>query len=101
MNILPKDIERKIDTLFSNEAENKEVKTAIIGLWSTNLNVGEAQLARSILTISGNDINEFRSVFKDNFYGDPRDVIMVAEEKLGNPEHYFIPPFEEIEKPQR
>ena len=96
MTTLPIDIERKTDQLFIDLKDNQEVKKLIQRLWTTTLNVGEDQLARSILTISGGDIQKLKDFIKD-FYGDPRDVIMAAERQLGNPGHYFIPTFDEIE----
>lgn len=93
---LPIDIERKIDQLFIDLKDNQEVKKLILSLWTTTLNVGEDQLARSTLTISAGDIQKLKDAIKD-FYGDPRDVIMRAERLLGNPGHYFKPTFDEIE----
>ncbi len=72
--------------------ERVKAKELISSLWTENLNVGPAQLARSILTISNDDLNKIIEIAKD-FYGDPRDVIMIAEGRLGNPGHYFIEPF--------
>ena len=95
--IFPKDIEHKINQIFLNSEENQEVKQLIFGLWSTVLNVGADQLARSILTLSEGSIDELRNIFQRNFYDDPRDVIMLAESKVGSPKHYFIPTFDEIE----
>ena len=95
--IFPKDIENKINQFFLNSEENQEVKQLIYGLWSTVLNVGADQLARSILTLSEGRIDELRNIFQRNFYDDPRDVIMLAESKVKNPKHYFIPTFDEIE----
>ena len=96
MTTLPLDIERKINQLFIDVKDNQEVKDLIIGLWTSKMNVESGQLARSILTISDNDIQKLKSIFID-FYGDPRDVIMTAERKLGNPGHYFLKTFDEIE----
>ena len=95
---LPADIERKIDRLFVEPRGNQEVKKRIARLWTTSLNVGADQLARSILTISGGDLQKLKGIFEQHFYGDPRDVILAAESLLGNPGHYFVPTFEEIEK---
>ncbi|MEI7596146.1 MAG: hypothetical protein WCK02_10400 [Bacteroidota bacterium] len=93
---LPIDIERKIDQLFIDLEDKQEVKKIILRLWSTNLNVGEEQLVRSILTISNGNTQKLRDIIKD-LYVDPRDVIMTAECLAGNPGHYFIPTFDEIE----
>lgn len=65
MTTLPIDIERKIDQLFIDLKDNQEVKKIILRLWTTTLNVDEAQLARSILTISGGDISKLKDVMKD------------------------------------
>ncbi|MES2287822.1 MAG: hypothetical protein V4547_19195 [Bacteroidota bacterium] len=100
MTTLPIDIERKTNQLFIDVKDIQEVKKLLLSLWTTTLNVGEDQLARSILTISGGDVQKLKDVFKD-FYGDPRDVIMTAERLLGNPGHYFIPTFDEIEMPTK
>ncbi len=93
---LTKDIAAKIDELFLNQAENKEVKHLLAGLWSTRLTVGSPQLARSLLILSEGNVDIIRKIIGSHFNGDPRDVIMEAEYKLGNPGHYFIPTFDEI-----
>lgn len=97
MKSLPSDIENKILQLFNNSIEQQEVKDLMQELKDIPLNVSPEQLARSILTISEGDIKKIRSIFQQDFYGDPRDIIMEAERKLGNPKHYFIPPFPESE----
>ncbi len=38
------------------------------------------------------NVHEVRELCND-LMGDPRDVIMAAERKAGDPGHYFIPPF--------
>ena len=95
--MIPEDIERKVAELFQNFDEQNEAKKLLTTLWAIQLNVGAAQLARSVLTISGSEIDKLKLVFESNFYGDPRDTIMMAERLLGNPSHYFIPTFDEIE----
>jgi len=61
-----------------------------------SLNVGPEQLSRSILILSDGDIEEVKEIIAKNFYGDPRDVIMMAEAELDNPGHYGNIPFEEF-----
>lgn len=95
---LPEDIENKINQLFADADDNTEVKKLIIDLRMRPLNVGKAQLARSILIVSDGRIEKIRDMFQRDFYGDPRDILIMAENKSGNPGHYFIPPFDEIEK---
>ena len=94
MQILPIDIENKIKLLYSDSKDRESATKLLRSLWHTSLNVGEEQLARSILTIAGSDIHVIKKIFDSNFFGDPRDVIMEAEKKTGNPGHYFIKPFE-------
>jgi hypothetical protein len=69
----------------------------ISSLWHKTLNVRPDQLAPSILVISGSQLSKLEEIFDSNFYGDPRDVIMEAEGKCGNPGHYFIQPFSDID----
>lgn len=95
--MLPKDIDIKIDHLFTSSAERQEVKKLLADLFTTSLNVGPAQLSRSILTLSDGKLTEVKNIIEQKFFGDPRDIIMMAEKKAGNPEHYFIPSFDEIE----
>ena len=93
MKELPDDIDQKIRELFATAGEAEEVTELIEGLWTMPLNVGPEQLARSSLVIANGDMGIFRDIFTQKFYGDPRDLIMEAEAKLGNPGHYFIQPF--------
>jgi hypothetical protein len=98
---LPNDIEDKINQLFLNLSENQKIKDLLHSLWSTSLNVGPDQLARSILVLSEGNLNKVQEIFMQDFFCDPRDVIMMAESKLGNPRHYFIPTFDEIHSLQQ
>ena len=93
MQKLPNDIEAKIFSLFDDSKVQAEVKELISGLWHTSLNVGEVQLARSILILSDGQLTEIKKIFQSSFYGDPRDVIMMAERRSGNPGHYFVDGF--------
>jgi hypothetical protein len=83
--ILPPDIKDRIDILFPVASEKQEVEQLLLSLWTTPLNVGEEQLARSILILSGGQVSEVRNIFNSRFFGDPRDVIMDAETKANNP----------------
>ena len=93
---IPKDIQLKIDELFPGKADNLAAKLLIEDIRQTSTNVGYPQLVRSILTLSDGNLSTIRKIVDSDFYGDPRDVIMKAEQKLGNPGHYFIPAFDEI-----
>jgi hypothetical protein len=100
---LPIDIEYRLDKLFPVASDRLEVERLLLSLWTTSLNVGEGQLARSILVLSDGNVSVVQNIFNSGFMGDPRDVIMSAEAKVDNPGHYFIDPFlvpDIIEPPQ-
>lgn len=97
MKQLPEDIDIKIDQLFARSADRQEVRKLLSGLFSASLNVGPAQLSRSILMLSDGKLAEVKNIIEQKFFGDPRDIIMMAEKKAGNPGHYFIPSFSEME----
>ena len=90
MQTLPIDIEEKISSLFAEKEERKEATRLIFSLWTKPLNVGEAQLARSILVLCDGSIPGIKKIIDAAFYGDPRDIIVLADRKVGNPGHYFI-----------
>jgi hypothetical protein len=100
---LPTDIKKRLDKLFPVASDRQEVERLLLSLWTTSLNVGEEQLARSILVLSDRDVSVVQSIFNSGFMGDPRDVIMSAEAKTDNPGHFFIDAFFDtdiIEPPQ-
>lgn len=100
---LPIDIKNRLDKLFPVASDRQEVERLLLSLWATSLNVGEEQLARSILVLSDGNVSEVQNIFNSGFMGDPREVIMSAEAKVDNPGHYFIDPFFDtdiIEPPQ-
>ena len=90
---LPEDIILKIDELFPADEDNSNAKKLIGQIYTSTLNVGQDQLTRSILYISNGNISEIKRIIDSNFYGDPRDVIMDAEHRAGNPGHYFLNAF--------
>lgn len=90
--ILPADIEIIISKLFTTDSETSEVRNLITTLWTIPLNVGPEQLARSILVLSDGRISEVRNYFSSNFLGDPRDVVINAEQKIGGPGHFLTKP---------
>jgi len=100
---LPTDIKNRLDKLFTAISDRQEVERLLLSLWTTSLNVGEEQLARSILVLSDGKVSEVKNIFNSDFMGDPRDIIMSAEAKADNPGHYFTDPFFDtdlIEPPQ-
>jgi hypothetical protein len=98
---IPKDILLKIDELFPALGDNLAAKNLFEEIRQATANVGFAQLMRSILILSQGSLSVVRKIIQSDFYGDPRDVIMKAERKLGNPGHYFIPAFEEIDRDKK
>ncbi len=94
MQTLPVDIQDKINSLFIVASEREEVSQLLLDLWKTSLNVGEEQLARGLLVLCDGKVAALREIIDSDFYGDPRDVLMRAERKLGNPGHYFINGFD-------
>jgi len=93
MTLLPDDINARIVQLFPSSHDRQHVRELLKSLWVISLNVGPDQLARSILILSNGQISEIEYIFSTHFSGDPRDIIMEAESKIGNPGHYFIQPF--------
>lgn len=84
---IPKDILEKIEEMFPDPNEQTRVKTIIASYWKQHLNVGAAQLARAALVLSAEKVAVLEQISED-FWGDPRDVLMSAETVLGNPGHY-------------
>jgi hypothetical protein len=93
MENIPVDILNKINELFPNIEDNSEAKKLIEQIFKSSINIGPSQLARSILFISNGNLSLIKKIIDSDFYGDPRDVIMEAEQKAGNPGHYFNLPF--------
>jgi tetratricopeptide (TPR) repeat protein len=93
-NWLPADIYRKIHELFGNASEKKKAEKMLESLLADErLNVPALQLARSVLVVAGNNINEMQKIFDTTFYGDPRDVMMMAVAKSADNLEYFCKPF--------
>lgn len=93
--IWTEDIHNRIRKNFQKEEveaiENKLKKTIEIGL-----NVGENQFVRSVIFLANKNKEELERIL--NYFDDPRDVLLEAEEKSGNLDHWFAISFEEIEK---
>ena len=92
---IPDDIKRRVIKLYPNQQEQNEVMKVIHAFHEGTimLNVAPSQFCRAILTLANNDIDELRRLA--DVPDDPRDIIMIAEAKIGNPKHYFIPPFDD------
>lgn len=84
---LPPDIIRRVKRDFSLE-EFAAVEKLLIGVQEDNINVGSAQLIRSILIIAKGDIHKIQEIIKSRYRGDPRDVIMAAMAVSGHTANY-------------
>jgi Glu-tRNA(Gln) amidotransferase subunit E-like FAD-binding protein len=92
---IPDDINKRIRELFPDEKTNKEVLKLINDkVYNATLNVGPDQLTRSILIIAESDKNKIEEIIKSHFYGDPRDVIMMAMRQPGNNNNHGLTPFD-------
>lgn len=92
--LIPDDIKKRVIKLYSDkelQAEAMEIMRYFHE--DVNLNVGSSQFCRAILTLAGSNIDELW--WLAGVPDDPRDTIMSAEAKLGNPKRYFIPPFDD------
>jgi hypothetical protein len=96
MKEISSDILDRIDLDFQGE-EAKEVKRLVSNIFSMGLNVGVAQLTRSLLYLSEGDLYKLKTYYMPMMDSDPANVILAAERKAGNPGHFFDIPFDEIE----
>ncbi len=80
--------------MFTSDADKKAVLTIVLELFDENWGVGCDQLTRSLLILTDGNLVDLRKTISTM---EPRDIIMSAEAKCGNPRHYFIPPFDLIE----
>lgn len=87
---IPQDILDKVKEDYFDLEHQKVVSNFVIELYNTNWNVGHDQLCRSILFLLEGEIE---NLSRFSSIEDPRDVIMEAEKKAGNPGHYFINSF--------
>lgn len=63
-----------------------EVRNKIEEIYNTNWNVGQNQLARSLLYLSKGSLEKFNSFFP---IIDPRDIVMEADLIQDSKENYF------------
>lgn len=86
--LLQEDILQRIRKDFPAIADRVEVINLFQSVSPETINVGIEQLQRSILVIAAGNITEVQRIFDTGFYGDPRDLIMIAEAKTGYPGSY-------------
>lgn len=92
---VPEDILERISRDFPkpDDADAAARYVTTLHCDSSSINVGPSQFCRAILVLADGDIGEFNRL--SSIPDDPRDIIMAAERKLGDPKHYFIRAFPE------
>ena len=90
---LPQDLTKRILADFKSASEQEEVIRSLVELGQ--LNVGRDQLRRGIVYLADGDYEEFKKLRK-SFLGDPRDLLVKANRKTGDPDYWFSRPFEEM-----
>ncbi|MDR1315319.1 MAG: hypothetical protein LBK13_00480 [Spirochaetales bacterium] len=78
IKFLPEDILNRIRDDFRKKRENAYIKNKLLTVYSKNVNIGAEQLMRSILVIANGRKDVVDKIFDENFYNDPRDVLMEA-----------------------
>jgi len=76
---MKKDIVQYIQNYYPIHKQ-EEVLSLLDSIKKENINVGVLQLQRAILIIAKGDINVIKEIIDQNFYNDPRDVIMMGIE---------------------
>ena len=88
--MIPVDIRKRIVQDFENENEQSEVLQFIRHIYSEQWNIGTDQFARSIIVLLDKNISLLKQ-FEE--IDDPRDIVLMAERKIGSPGHYFVDSF--------
>lgn len=83
----------KNDFEFADAIEVEKIFNQIASFGS---NTGVDQVLRSILYLSNGDLANVKKYYS-MYCDDPRDVIGEAEEKAGNPGHWFSIPFDQMD----
>lgn len=94
---LPLDIKDRVNSKWSSAEDRSEVYEMLNEIGRDRFNVGKDQLIRSILIIADNDKTKIRKIIDEDYYGDPRDVIMEAMGVDGNTNDHGLSPFEDSE----
>lgn len=92
---IPDDILRRIKNKFPNKEDQAEVIRLVKKVNTEILNVGNAQLIRSILIIADTNKTKMKTIIESGYYGDPRDVIVEALGIQGNTNDHGMTPFED------
>lgn len=97
MKILSKDIIEKIKNDYC-ETDKARIIEIFSKLALENPKVGVMpQALRGILYLADGDVEKLKIICLPYLKYDHRDIIMEAEEKAGNPGHWFSIPFDEMD----
>lgn len=95
---LPDDILNKIDHDFDFE-DVQDIKDLLTELYAHMHRDGPIiQAIRGMIFLANGDAWKIRTICVPYLQREPRDIIVEAEEKAGNPGHWFNIPFDEMEK---
>lgn len=94
---LPLDIKNRVISKWPNENDHSIVFKMLNEIGNNRFNVGTDQLIRSILIIADDDKLKIKKIIDQNYYGDPRDVIMEAMGVEGNTNDHGTSPFEVLD----
>ena len=95
---LPVDLTKRIREDFESPIEQEKVIRSLVKL--EQINVGRDQLRRGIVFLADGDYKEFEKLRK-SFCGDPRNLLVKANRKSGDPEYWFSRPFEEMQEAKK
>jgi len=87
---VPLDIQKMIEKYF-NESECADAKAFIRNYLSQNHPI-LIQSSRAVIYLSDGDLDKMKRLA--SYEIDPRDLIVMGDEKAGNPKDYFRTPFE-------
>jgi len=79
--MLPEDIIKSIKYYTMSNSEEKELLKICNEIKEMPLNVGNHQLIRSALVLCDFNSIQLKQLVKSNFKGDPRDVLLYANNK--------------------
>lgn len=93
---LPDDILQKIDEDFDLN-HKQEIKDLLTELYANMRKYGPIiQAIRGIIFLANKDAEKIRDLCIPYLQREPRDIITEAEEKAGNPGHWFNIPFDQM-----
>lgn len=86
--MLPEDIRRKIEALFPDKTDAQIATKICENINNEALNVGPIQLIRAMLILCKGDLSMLKEIKDMQYYGDPRDVLLLANGLDGGESNY-------------